>query len=78
MELEILQQIVSSVMNVDAESVKLDTDFVDDLSCDSIEIFQIIMGIEEEYGFEIPTDDIQNIHTVRDAIEKIKALKNEL
>lgn len=77
MELEKLKKIVSSVMNVSSDELNENTDFIEDLSCDSIEIFQIIMGIEEEFGFEIPTEQIQDIHTLSDVVEKIKAMKNE-
>ena len=53
MEFEKLQQIISEVLNVDAEEITMDTTFVDDLGADSLDIFQIIMGIEEEFDIEI-------------------------
>lgn len=77
MELEKLKKIISQVMNVPVEQLNGETDFIEDLSCDSIEVFQIIMGIEEEFGFEIPTEQIQDIHTINDAVEKIRANQNE-
>ena len=50
----------------------MDTTFVDDLGADSLDIFQIIMAIEEEFEIEIPNDAAENIVTVGDAVEQIK------
>ena len=49
MELEKIKAIIAEVLNIDADSITADTTFVDDLGADSLDIFQIIMGIEEEY-----------------------------
>ena len=54
MELEKLQKIIAEVMNVDEEEITMDTTFVDDLGADSLDVYQIIMGIEEEFDIEIP------------------------
>ena len=54
MELEKLQKIIAEVLNVDAQEVTMDTTFVEDLGADSLDIFQIIMGIEEEFDIEMP------------------------
>lgn len=76
MEFEKLQEIISEVLNVDADDITLNTTFVDDLGADSLDIFQIIMGIEEEFGIEIPNDAAENIATVGDAVEQIKNALN--
>lgn len=73
MELEKLKKIIAEVLNVDEEEITLDTKFVDDLGADSLDVFQIIMGIEEEFDVEIVTEDAEDIATVGDAIEKIRA-----
>lgn len=75
MEFEKIKEIISKVKDIDINTIKEDTRFVDDLHCDSIELFQIIMGIEELYGFQIKNEDLENIKTVKDAIEKIKNAK---
>ena len=72
MEFEKLQEIIVDVLNVNAEDVTMDTTFVDDLGADSLEIFQIIMGIEETFDIEIENDDAEKIVTVGDAVEQIK------
>lgn len=76
MEFEKLQNIISEVLGVDAESITMDTTFVDDLGADSLDIFQIIMAIEEEFEIEIANEDAENIVTVADAIEQIKNALN--
>ena len=74
MELEKLQKIIAEVLNVDTEEVTWDTTFVDDLGADSLDIFQIVMGIEEEFDSEIPTEEVEQIVSVGDAVEQIKRL----
>ncbi|NLY48845.1 MAG: acyl carrier protein [Clostridiales bacterium] len=72
MEFEKLQKIISEVLNVDPDEITMETTFVDDLGADSLDLFQIIMGIEEEFDIEISNEDAENIVTVGDAVEKIK------
>lgn len=74
MELEKLQKIIAEVLNVDTEEVTWDTTFVDDLGADSLDIFQIVMGIEEEFDIEIPTEEVEQTVSVGDAVEQIKRL----
>ena len=76
MEFEKLQGIIAEVMNVDEDEITMDTTFVDDLGADSHDIFQIIMGIEEEFDIEIPTEAAEQIVTVGDAVEQIKNARN--
>lgn len=76
MEFEKLQQIIAEVLNVDADEITMDTTFVDDLGADSLDVFQILMGIEEEFDIEIANDAAESIVTVADAVEQIKAAIN--
>ena len=76
MEFEKLQDIISDVLNVQKEEIKPETTFVDDLGADSLDIFQIIMGIEEAFDIEIDNDDAEKIVTVGDAVEQIKNATN--
>ena len=73
MELEKLKKIIVEVLSVSEDEISEETTFIDDLGADSLDIFQIIMGIEEEFDIEIPTEEAENIHTVGDAVEKIKS-----
>jgi len=72
MEFEKLAKIIAEVLNVDANEITLDTTFVDELGADSLDVFQIIMGIEEEFDIEIPNEEAEKITTVQDAVEQIK------
>ena len=74
MELDRLQKIIAEVLNVDEAEVNMDTTFVDDLGADSLDVFQIVMGIEEEFDIEIPTEEVEQIVSVGDAVEEIKKL----
>lgn len=76
MEFEKLQKIISEVLNVGEDEITMETTFVDDLGADSLDIFQIIMGIEEEFDIEIANEDAENIVTVADAVEQIKKALN--
>ena len=72
MEFEKLQEIIVDVLNVNPDEITMDTTFVDDLGADSLDIFQIIMGIEEAFDIEIANEDAESIVTVGDAVEQIK------
>jgi len=76
MEFEKLKKIIGEVLNVEADEITMDTTFVDDLGADSLDIFQIIMGIEEEFDIEIANEDAENIVTVGDAVDEIKKALN--
>ena len=77
MEFEKLQEIIADVLNVSKDDIHPETTFVDDLGADSLDIFQIIMGIEEAFDIEIPNDAAEQIVTVGDAAEQIKNALNE-
>ncbi|MDD2980419.1 MAG: acyl carrier protein [Hespellia sp.] len=72
MEFDKIQEIIVDVLNVGKEEVKPETRFVDDLGADSLDIFQIIMGIEEEFDIEINETEAAKIVTVQDAVDRIK------
>ena len=76
MEFEKLQNIIAEVLNIEPDEITMETTFVDDLGADSLDVFQIIMGIEEEFDIEIPNDAAEQIVTVGDAVEQIKAATN--
>lgn len=75
-EFEKLKQIIADVLNVDPDEVKMDTTFMDDLGADSLDVFQIIMGIEDEFGIEVPAEAAEGIKTVEEAVEMIKNAAN--
>ena len=73
---EKLKKIIAEVLNVDEEEITMETTFVDDLGADSLDVFQIIMGLEEEFDIEIPNEEAEKIVTVGDAVEQIKNALN--
>ena len=72
MEFEKLKHIIVEVLNVDESEVTMESTFIDDLGADSLDVFQIIMGLEEEFDIEIPNEEAEKIVTVGDAVEQIK------
>ncbi|MEE3480597.1 MAG: acyl carrier protein [Lachnospiraceae bacterium] len=77
MELDLLKKVIADVLNVDPDEITEDTTFVEDLGADSLDLFQIIMGVEEELDVEVDTKEAEKIKTVGDAIELIKKTKGE-
>ena len=77
MEFEKLKSIIAEVLNVEEDEITMDTTFVDDLGADSLDVFQIIMGLEEEFDIEIPNEEAEKIVTVGDAVEQIKNAVNQ-
>ena len=76
MEFEKIQKIISEVLGVDADTITMETTFVDDLGADSLDVFQIIMALEEEFDIEIANEEAEKIVTVSDAVEQIKSALN--
>ncbi|MBR6238709.1 MAG: acyl carrier protein [Lachnospiraceae bacterium] len=72
MELEKLKKVIAEVLSVDPEEITMETTFIDDLGADSLDVFQIIMGLEEEFDIEIPPEKAEKITTVGEAVELIK------
>ena len=64
MELEMLRKVIAEVLNVDQAEITMDTTFVDDLGADSLDVFQIIMGIEEELDIEVNVEEAEKIVTM--------------
>ena len=76
MEFEKLKQVIADVLNVDPEEITMETTFVDDLGADSLDVFQIIMGIEDGFDIDIDSEDAEKIVSVGDALERIKNALN--
>ena len=70
--LEKMKAIISEQLNCDENSINMETSFKDDLGADSLDLFELIMALEEEYSIEIPSDDLAELSTVGDVIEYLK------
>lgn len=72
MEFERVKNVIVDQLSVDADEVTLEASFVDDLGADSLDVVELIMGLETEFDIEIPDEDAEKISTVGDAVEYIK------
>ena len=72
MEFEKIKKIIAEVLNVEEDTITMESTFGDDLGADSLDVFQIIMGVEEEFEIEIPNEEAEKIVTVGDAVEQIR------
>ena len=70
---EKIKEIVADQLGIDAEDIKLESNFKEDLEADSLDLFELVMSLEEEYGVEIPSEDLEKIENVNDIIEYLKA-----
>ena len=68
---EKVKSIIVEQLGVDEEEVTMDASFTDDLGADSLDIVELVMAFEEEFGIEIPDEDAEKIATVRDAVTYI-------
>ena len=67
-----LKTIIADVLNVDPNEITADTTFTDDLGADSLDLYQIILGVEDAFDIEIPQEEAEKIVTVGDAVELIQ------
>ena len=72
---EKLKKIISEQLYVDESKITMDSDIVEDFEADSIEMVDIVMDIEDEFGVEIPDDAMETMHRIGDVVEYIDANK---
>ena len=72
MEFEKVKKVLAEQLGVDEFVITLDSSFVDDLGADSLDIVELIMGLETEFDIEIPDEEAEKITTVGDAVDYIK------
>lgn len=77
MELEKIRQIIAGILNIDPEAVTADSTFIEDLGADSLDIFQVIMGIEEEFDIEVSPEEAERVVTVEDAARLVRSAVKE-
>ena len=73
MEFEKLKKIIAEVLNVDEEEITMETTFVDDLGADSLDLFELVMALEDEYNIEIPAEDLTDLTTVGAVMDYLKS-----
>ena len=73
MELDKLREVIAGILSVDPMEITEETTFLEDLGADSLDVYQIIMGIEDAFGIEIPAKKAERIVTVGEAVDLIKS-----
>ena len=71
--LERIKEIIAEQLNLDAAEIKPETSFKDDLGADSLDLFEVVMSLEEEYEVEIPPEEVSNLNTVAEVMEYLKS-----
>ncbi len=71
--LERVKEIIEEQLNVEGVEITEATRFKEDLEADSLDLFELVMAFEEEYGVEIPSEDLEQITTVGSVIDYMKA-----
>ncbi|MBQ1193367.1 MAG: acyl carrier protein [Lachnospiraceae bacterium] len=69
---EKIKEIVAEQLSCNEDEVQMETSFKDDLGADSLDLFELVMALEEEYEVEIPSEDLANINTVEDVVNYLK------
>ena len=70
--LEKMKEIIADQLGVSEDEVTLEASFKEDLDADSLDLFELVMALEEEYDVEIPSDDVAELNTVGDVINYLK------
>ena len=71
--LEKMKEMVADQLNVDAAEITAETSFKNDLGADSLDLFELVMALEEEYNVEIPSEDLEKLTTVGAVMDYLKS-----
>ena len=69
---EKLQAIIADQLELDADTITYDSHILDDLGADSLDVVDLIMSVEDEFGVEVPDEALENIRTVEDMVKYIE------
>ena len=67
-----MKSIIAEQLNIDASEITLESNFKDDLNADSLDLFEMVMALEDNYGVEIPSEDLEKLLTVGDVVNYLK------
>ena len=70
--LEKMKEIIAEQLSVEADGIAMETSFKEDLGADSLDLFELVMALEDEYSVEIPSEDLEKLATVGDVVEYLK------
>lgn len=69
--LETIKKIISEQLNIEEDKITEDSSFKEDLGADSLDLFELVMALEEEFNVEIPSEDLENLSTVKDVMDYV-------
>ena len=69
---EEMKELIAEGLNIDESRITKEASFKDDLGADSLDLFELVMALEDEYSVEIPAEDLQNLLTVGEVINYLK------
>ncbi len=72
MEFEKVRAVIAKQLDIPAENITIESKLIEDLKADSLDVVELIMDLEQEYGVEIPDDDLPGIRTVGDIVKFVK------
>lgn len=75
MEFEVISKMIAERFSIDESKITMETNFADDLGADSLDLFEIVMELEERFNVQVPEEELENIKTVAQAVELIKSSK---
>jgi len=76
--LEKMKKMLADQLNIEVDTITNETSFKDDLGADSLDLFELVMALEDECGIELPTEELQKIVTIGDVIELLKKMGVEI
>ena len=68
-----MKELIADQLSIDADTITEESSFKDDLGADSLDLFELVMALEDEYSVEIPADDLQKLATVGDVMKYLKS-----
>lgn len=77
MEFDALRKVTAKILGMDPDEIELDMTFQKDLGADSLDVYQIVMGVEDELDITIPVEPLAQIKTVQEAVELIKSVNRK-
>ena len=75
MEFDTLRKVTAAILGMDPDEIEMKMTFLTDLGADSLDVYQIVMGVEDELGVRLPVDSIKKIKTVQEAVELIQSVE---
>lgn len=75
MEFDTLRKVTAAILGMDPDEIEMNMTFLTDLGADSLDVYQIVMGVEDELGVRLPVDSIKKIKTVQEAVELIQSVE---